>query len=207
MYLILILILIYHRTNTFLTSLRTTLLTLSSLPIPTISAISSLALGGGLELALATTLRVFASRAVVGLPETRLGIIPGAGGTYRLRHLVGEARALELILTGRRVSGEEAFKLRICERVVETGGGGGGDDARRVARGKVMDAAIGMAKEICEGGPGAVGAVLRAVRGGGAEAEGREYDGVLGFEDRDEALRAFGEKRMARFTGRRKGSG
>ena len=114
---------------------------------------------------------------------------------------------MELILTGRRVSGEEAFKLRICERVVETGGGGGGDDARRVARGKVMDAAIGMAKEICEGGPGAVGAALRAVRGGGAEAEGREYDGVLGFEDRDEALRAFGEKRMARFTGRRKGSG
>lgn len=193
-----------HRTNSFLHSLRTTLTTLSYLPIPTISAISSIALGGGLELALATTLRVFASRAIIGLPETQLGIIPGAGGTYRLRHLVGEARALELILTGRRVSGEEAFRLGICERVVETGAG---EEAKSVARGEVLDAAIGMAKKICEGGPGAVGAVLRAVRGGSAEAEGRQYEGVLGFEDRDEALRAFGEKRKARFTGRRKGSG
>ena len=193
-----------HRTNDFLSSLRHTLTTLSSLPIPTISAISSIALGGGLELALATTLRVFASRAIVGLPETRLSIIPGAGGTYRLRNLVGEARALELILTGRRVSGEEAFRLGICERMVETGGG---DDAKRVGKAKVLDAAVEMAKEICEGGPGAVGAVLRAVRGRSAEAEGREYEGVLGFEDRDEALKAFGEKRMARFTGRKKGTG
>ena len=118
---------------------------------------------------------------------------------------MGEARALQLILTGRRVSGEEALWMGICERVVETGGGG--DDGKRVGREKVLDAAIEMAKEICEGGPGAVGAVLRAVRGGSAEAEGREYEGVLGFEDRDEALKAFGEKRKARFTGRRKGSG
>lgn len=111
---------------------------------------------------------------------------------------------MELILTGRRISGEEAFRLGICERVVETAGGG---EAKRVAREEVLNAAIGMAKEICEGGPGAVGAVVRAVRGGSAEAEGREYEGVLGFEDRDEALRAFGEKRKPRFTGRRKGSG
>ena len=193
-----------HRTNQFLHSLRSILHTLSSLPIPTISAVSSIALGGGLELALATTLRVFASSATIGLPETRLGIIPGAGGTYRLRHLIGEAKALELILTGRRVSGEEAYRLGICQRVVETDGG---NNAKRVAREEVLDAAIGMAKDICEGGPGAVGAVLRAVRGGSAEAEGREYEGVLGFEDRDEALRAFGEKRKAKFTGRRKGSG
>ena len=118
---------------------------------------------------------------------------------------MGEARALQLILTGRRVSGEEALWMGICERVVETGGGG--DEEKRVGREKVLDATIEMAKEICEGGPGAVGAVLRAVRGGRAEAEGREYEGVLGFEDRDEALKAFGEKRKARFTGRRKGSG
>ena len=111
---------------------------------------------------------------------------------------------MQLILTARRVSGEEALGLGICEQVVETGGG---DDAKTVAKAKVLDAAIEMAKEICEGGPGAVGAVLRAVRGGSAEAEGREYEGVLGFEDRDEALKAFGEKRKARFTGRRKGVG
>ena len=112
---------------------------------------------------------------------------------------------MELILTGRRVSGEEGFRLGICERMVEMGGGGG-DDAKRVARGMVLDKAIEMAKEICEGGPGAVGAVVRAVKGGSAEAEGREYEGVLGFEDRDEALKAFGEKRGVSFTGRRKGS-
>lgn len=84
---------------------------------------------------------------------------------------------------------------------------GVGDNAKRFTRAKVLDAAFEMAKEICEGGPGAVGAVLRAVRGGSAEAEGREYEGVLGYEDRDEALKAFGEKRKARFTGRRKGVG
>ncbi|KAM0805240.1 methylglutaconyl-CoA hydratase mitochondrial precursor [Usnea florida] len=177
-----------EETTHFLTTLRTTLTTLSALPIPTISAISSLALGGGLELALSTTFRILASSALVGLPETRLAIIPGAGGTWRLRGLVGEQRAMEMCLTGRRVGGWEAGRMGICERVVDV-------------RGRVLEGAVGMAREICEGGPGAVGAVMRAVREGTGEAEGREYEGVVGMGDRDEALRAFGEKRKAVFRG------
>ncbi|KAL2039475.1 hypothetical protein N7G274_007747 [Stereocaulon virgatum] len=189
-----------EETNDFLRGLRSTLNTLSALPIPTISCISSVALGGGLELALATNIRVMASSATVGLPETRLAIVPGAGGTYRLRNLIGEAAALELVLTGRRIHGKEASRLGICERLVLT------DENVSNSRAKeqVLDAALEMAGQICEGGPGAVMAALRAVRGGREEAENEEYEGVLAWEDRDEALRAFGEKRGPKFTGRRK---
>src|ERR1700735_2465861 len=108
-----------NRTANFLENLRGTFAELSSLPIPTISAVSSLALGGGLELALCTHMRVLASTAQVGLPETRLGILPGAGGTYRLPALIGLGRARDLILTGRRVSAAEAYFLGIADRLVE----------------------------------------------------------------------------------------
>ena len=198
-------------TQAFLRDLRGTFSSLATLPIPTISAVSGFALGGGLELALSTTFRVFASTATVGLPETRLGIIPGAGGTYRLRELVGRAKAAEMILTGRRVGGREGKELGVCERLVV---GEGEEDGREVGvkmqgreeRERTIEAAVRMAVEICEGGPVAVGAALRAVgRGVGREFGGEEdraYEMVVRTRDRDEALRAFGEKRKARFTGR-----
>lgn len=186
----------FPRTRAFLHRLRHTFATLAGLPIPTLSAISSLALGGGLELALATTLRVFAPSAVVGLPETRLAIIPGAGGTYRLSALVGRARALDLILTGRRIVGTEAYRIGLCEWVAGVAEGMG----EREKRLSVLGHAVERAREICEGGPGAVGAVVRAVRGG-MEGEEREYEGLLGMADRMEALRAFQEKRGALFRG------
>jgi len=186
------------RTTAFLTSLRTTFTSISHLPIPTLSALSSLALGGGLELALTTHLRIFASTALVALPETRLAIIPGAGGTYRLPALIGRSRALDMMLTGRRVGGPEAYFWGLCERLVEVGEEEGMKGA--VAREKVLEGAVGVARGICEGGPGAVKAVLRAC-GRGEEVENREYEGVVGMEDRDEALRAFGEKRRPVFRG------
>lgn len=94
--------------------------------------------------------------------------------------------------------------MGVCERVVETGPQGwtGGKAWRRGVREKVLEGAVGLGREICEGGPGAVGAAMRAVREGTGEAEGREYAGVVGMGDRDEALRAFGEKRNAVFRGR-----
>lgn len=151
-----------------------------------------------MELALAITLRVFASTATVGLPETRLGIIPGAGGTYRLKRLIGEAQALELILSGRRINGREASELGICQRVQDT------DQIPTEAekREDTLGAAVELAQEICQGGPAAVGAALRAVKGGSEEVEGREYEGVVGTGDRDGALKAFGEKRKPVFRGR-----
>ena len=195
-------------TLNFLTSLRQTFNDLSSLPIPSISAISSIALGGGLELALASTFRIFSASATVGLPESRLGIIPGAGGTYRLRRLIGEARAMEMILTGRFITGAQAWAMGMCEKLVPddqtapeetTTAIGGGRGARREA---VLDAALETAIQICNGAPGVVGPVMRAVKAGNEQAENEEYDGILDTEDRLEALAAFYEKRKPVFRGR-----
>ncbi|RYP11278.1 hypothetical protein DL765_007830 [Monosporascus sp. GIB2] len=208
-----------EETAEFLANLRNTFSTLSALPVPTISAIASLALGGGLELALSTHFRVLASTATVGLPETRLGIIPGAGGTYRLPALVGLPRARDLVLTGRRVSAPEAYFLGLADRLVEvvpederdavggaadgdaTSGSGPGGMPERARRAALAEA-VRMAGEICEGGPVAVRAALQAVNWAREEVENAMYERVVRTEDRDEALAAFKEKRKPVFKGR-----
>ncbi|RDL32565.1 ClpP [Venustampulla echinocandica] len=195
-------------TEAFLSNLRSTFTSLSLLPIPTISAVSSLALGGGLELALCTHLRVFASTAQVALPETRLGIIPGAGGTYRLPGLIGLGRARDLVLTGRRVSAAEAYFLGICDRLVEVVPGEeevgeqGNKELMRRAGEEVLREAVRVAGEICEGAPTAVRAGLKAVNYAREDVENQMYESVVGTEDRNEALAAFKEKRRPVFKGR-----
>ncbi|PWY64674.1 methylglutaconyl-CoA hydratase mitochondrial precursor [Aspergillus eucalypticola CBS 122712] len=191
-----------EETAEFLYNLRSTFRNLSELPIPTISAVSSMALGGGLELALSTHLRVFGSSCMVGLPETRLAIIPGAGGTYRLPSLIGVNRARDLILTGRRVSGPESYFIGLCDRLVEVLPEE--EEKEGVAREKVLTESIKLALEICEGGPIAIKQALKAVSEfqRGEEAENEAYDGVIGTEDRYEALKAFAEKRKPVFRGR-----
>ncbi|KAK1833489.1 ClpP/crotonase-like domain-containing protein [Podospora conica] len=205
-----------EETAAFLLSLRTTLTSLSTIPIPTISAISSLALGGGLELALSTHFRVLTSNAVVGLPETRLGIIPGAGGTFRLPALIGVPRARDLIVTGRRVTAAEAYFLGIADRLVEVAPqteaqakewegmdeGARGKAMLALARRTALSEAVRMAGEICEGGPVAIRAALKAVSEPGEAMEASMYQRVVATEDRDEALRAFSEKRKPSFKGR-----
>lgn len=197
------------RTDAFLLNLQSTFTALSSLPIPTISAISSVALGGGLELALCTHFRVLASTAQVGLPETRLGIIPGAGGTYRLPGLIGLSRARDMILTGRRVSAPEAYFLGIADRLVQVvpdEAAKDGQEEIKVDMGKARDEtlkeAIKLAGEICEGGPVAIRAALNAVQWAREEVENKMYQRVIGTEDRNEALKAFREKRKPVFKGR-----
>ncbi|GME34616.1 Mitochondrial methylglutaconyl- hydratase protein [Neofusicoccum parvum] len=189
-------------TAEFLTKLRGAFSSIAQLPVPTISAVSSLAFGGGLELALTTHLRVFSSNAVVALPETRLGIIPGAGGTYRLPALIGLGRARDLVLTGRRVAGPEAYFLGLCDRLVQVLPEEIG--AEGVARKKVLDEAVRVAMEICEGAPIAIRAGLAAVEGcaGGEAVENQMYEAVVDTEDRYEALAAFREKRKPVFKGR-----
>ncbi|QSZ32019.1 hypothetical protein DSL72_001588 [Monilinia vaccinii-corymbosi] len=193
-------------TQTFLHKLRSTFTKLSTLPIPTISAISSVALGGGLELALCTHMRVLASTAVVGLPETRLGIIPGAGGTYRLPALIGVGRARDLILTGRRVGGPEAYFLGIADRLVEVkedeGEGEGKGDLMKRAKEAVLKEAVELAGTICEGGPVATRSALTAVGWAREDVENDMYGRVVGTEDRNEALVAFREKRKPVFKGK-----
>lgn len=189
-------------TKEFLTGVRKSFTDLENLPIPTISVVSSYALGGGLELALSTTLRVFASTAVVGLPETRLAIFPGAGGTYRLPRVIGLDKARELILTGRRVGAIEALSLGICNRLVEVSEA----EAKRegVARTKALDVGLALARQICEGGPIGVQQALVAVNDWQRGEEGmlRPYKAVTESEDRNEALKAFEEKRKPQYQGR-----
>ncbi|KAJ5808333.1 Methylglutaconyl-CoA hydratase [Penicillium riverlandense] len=189
-------------TEAFLEKLRATFSALAALQVPTISAISSMALGGGLELALCTHLRVFGSSSVVGLPETRLAIIPGAGGTYRLPSLIGVNRARDMILTGRRVSGPESYFMGLCDRLVEVLPEEGAQEG--VAREKVLRESIKLAQDICEGGPIAIKQALKAVQGFmlGEVSENRAYEGVIQTEDRYEALRAFAEKRKPAFRGK-----
>lgn len=93
---------------------------LDNLPIPSIALINGYAFGGGLELAMACSFRLASPRAKMGLPEVKLGLIPGYGGTQRLPRLVGTARALEMIMTGRTVSAEEAERIGLVNQVVES---------------------------------------------------------------------------------------
>ena len=155
-----------------------------------------------MEIALCTDFRVMASTASVGLPETRLAIIPGGGGTYRLPALIGPNRARDLILTGRRVSGAEAYFMGLANRLVEVTEEQ--KTAPGVARGLVLEQAVEMAHVICEGGPVAIRAAIQALDGWeqGEKSENAAYDVVIPTDDRTEALKAFGEKRKPTFKGR-----
>jgi methylglutaconyl-CoA hydratase len=141
------------------------------------------------------------STASVGLPETRLAIIPGAGGTYRLPALIGETRARDLILTGRRVAGAEAYFLGLADRLVQINEDQKGPG---VARGLVLEQAVDMATTICEGGPVAIRAAAQALNTwrAGEPSENAAYEIILPTEDRMEALKAFGDKRKPVFKGK-----
>jgi methylglutaconyl-CoA hydratase len=151
-------------------------------------------------------MRVLASTAQVGLPETRLGILPGAGGTYRLPALIGLGRARDLILTGRRVSAAEAYFLGIADRLVEILPEEGKEEEKGElmtrAKEEVLREAVRLAGEICDGGPVAIRSALKAVGYAREEVENEMYERVVGTEDRNEALVAFREKRKPVFKGR-----
>ncbi|KAE8374112.1 ClpP/crotonase-like domain-containing protein [Aspergillus bertholletiae] len=186
-------------TMDFLTELRRVFSKLASLPIPSIACVSGLALGGGLELALCCHLRVFSGHAVVGLPETKLAIIPGAGGTHRLPRVVGPSHALDMILTGRRVKAVEAAQMGLCNRLVFSGEMDCADPG--AVRRLTLANALSLAHDICAGGPVAVRAALSALAMANEEAENAAYSSVLGTSDRAEALHAFQAKRSPQYLG------
>jgi enoyl-CoA hydratase/carnithine racemase len=168
---------------------------LERVPKVTIAAINGFALGGGCELALACDLRFAAADARLGQPEIRLGVIPGAGATQRLPRIVGEARAKDLILSGRRVDAAEAASIGLVTRVVEPG--------------SVYEAAVREAATFASGPTRALGAAKAAIhawRGAdahaGLEAERGAFCDVFATADRREGMAAFLAKRPARFEGR-----
>jgi len=167
---------------------------LDRLPILSIAILNGVAMGGGLELALACTFRIAVPGARMALPEIKLGLIPGYGGTQRLPRLVGEARALELILTGRVVEAEEAFRIGLINRIVE---------------GDPVTAGIAFAREMTRHGLPALGFARDSVRsaaqvplGEGLKIEAQLSTLAYRTHDAEEGLRAFLEKRPPKFEDR-----
>ncbi|MFZ5889880.1 MAG: enoyl-CoA hydratase-related protein [Myxococcota bacterium] len=173
---------------------------LDTLRVPSVAAINGIALGGGLELTLACDLRVARDTALLGLPETSLAIIPGAGGTQRLPRIVGRAKATELILLARRLTAAEALHVGLVHHVVSAAEAATADD--------FVTRVFEYVQPIVHGAPIAQAAALRALRAAhlpldqGLAAELKAYEACLHSEDRREALQAFQEKRPPQFKGR-----
>jgi enoyl-CoA hydratase len=168
---------------------------LAELPMPTIAAIEGDALGGGLELALCCDLRIASERARLGMPEVRLAVLPGSGGTQRLPRLVGPARAKELILTGRIISAHDAERIGLVNQVVPAG--------------EARTAADAVASEIAERGPLAVREAKRLIDAApdvdldaGLAAELDASERIFTTEDMVEGATAFFDKRPPTYRGR-----
>jgi enoyl-CoA hydratase/carnithine racemase len=162
---------------------------------PVIAAINGYALGGGLEIAMACTLRIASEKARVGQPEINLGIIPGFGGTQRLARLVGEGRAMELVLTGNQIEARQALQMGLINRVVPAE--------------KLLEEARALAGKIISKGALAVRYAMEAVHHGlqltlaeGLNLEANLFGLCCATEDKNEGTRAFLEKRQAEFRGK-----
>lgn len=168
---------------------------LARLPMPTLAAIQADALGGGLELALCCDLRVADERAKLGLPEVRLGVMPGSGGTQRLPRIVGPARAKQMILMGEILSAAEAEAIGLINRVAPSG--------------QAVEVASTMAETIASRGPVAVREAKQAIDSAGdlpldeglaAELDASER--VFSSRDMLEGAKAFFDKREPDFRGK-----
>ncbi|XP_072808834.1 methylglutaconyl-CoA hydratase, mitochondrial isoform X3 [Vicugna pacos] len=182
----------------FVSKIRAVINEIANLPVPTIAAIDGLALGGGLELALACDIRVAASSAKMGLVETKLAIIPGGGGTQRLPRAIGMSLAKELIFSARVLDGQEAKAVGLISHVLEQNQEG--DAAYR----KALD----LAREFLPQGPVAMRVAKLAINQGmevdlvtGLAIEEACYAQTIPTKDRLEGLLAFKEKRTPRYKG------
>jgi enoyl-CoA hydratase/carnithine racemase len=166
---------------------------LAAIRTPLIAAVSGYALGGGCELALACDMIVASESAEFGQPEILLGIIPGGGGTQRLARVLGKQRAMELVLTGRRIDAGEAERLGLVNKVAK----------------EWLDAALELAGVVAQRPPLAVRFAKQAVLAAdetplaaGLEQERRLFELAMATEDRVEGMTAFVEKRPPEFRGR-----
>ena len=162
---------------------------------PLVAAVSGFALGGGCELAMTCDIILSAETARFGQPEINIGVIPGAGGTQRLTRAVGKARAMEMVLTGRMITAEEALRMGLINRIVPVE--------------SLLDEAQTLAKEIASKPPLAVRlakeAILKSMDGSleaGLEFERKNFYMLFATEDQKEGMKAFTEKRKAEWRGR-----
>ena len=178
----------------FIFTIRNLFTSIEQLNKAVIAAVNGVALGGGTELALACDIRIASMNASMGLTETRLAIIPGAGGTQRLPRLVGKGKAKELIFTGQRIGAEEALNIGLVNKICEP------ED--------LLDECKKMAAMICETGPIAIEQAKYAINYGieadlhtGLALESNAYWVTIPTEDRLEGLAAFREKRKPVYKG------
>jgi len=178
----------------FIFTIRDTFTAIEQVRVPVIAAINGFAFGGGMELALACDIRIASSNAIMGLTETSLAIIPGAGGTQRLPRIVGIAKAKELIFTARRLDAKAALEIGLVNRVVEPA--------------ELLQAALEIAREIAKNGPIGVAQAKFAINFGmeaslgvALPLESKAYEATIPTKDRLEALAAFAEKRKPVFKG------
>jgi E-phenylitaconyl-CoA hydratase len=162
---------------------------------PMIAAINGAALGGGLEIALACDLRIASENAIFGMPEVTLGLIPGWGGTQRLPRIIPSAKAAELLLTGKPISAQEAYRIGLINKVVPYS--------------ELMPTAKGIAETICRRAPLAVRAAKQAMLQGidvsledGLKLERKLNDSLVNTEDFEEGCQANIERRQPVFKGK-----
>lgn len=185
-------------TERFVNKLRNVLKQIEQLPMPSIAALDGVALGGGLEMALACDLRTAAKDTKLGLVETRLAIIPGAGGTQRLPRVVNVALAKELIFTARVFNGQEAKEMAVVNHAVE----------QNATKDAAYLKAVQIAEQILPNGPIGIKMSKKAIDKGvqvdlstGYAIEEACYAQVLPTKDRLEGLKAFAEKRKPVYKG------
>lgn len=170
---------------------------IEALNLPTIALIEGYALGGGLELALACDMRLASSDAKMGFPEINLGIMPGAGGTVRAPRLIGEAKAKELIFTGRVISAAEAETIGLINRAVQ---------------GNLLRQGMELAEQLASKAPCAISTAKETIAKGltapdkysAVKAEGEAWAALFNTKDQEEGMRAFIEKRKPQYTGEQK---
>ena len=179
----------------FIFTIRSLFTSIEQVNKAVIAAVNGIALGGGTELALASDIRIASNNARMGLTETRLAIIPGAGGTQRLPRLVGKGKAKELIFTGQQLDAQEALKIGLVNKICE--------------QKDLWDECKKMAGMICETGPIAIEQAKYAINYGmetdihtGLAIESNAYWVCIPTEDRLEGLAAFKEKRKPVFKGK-----
>jgi enoyl-CoA hydratase len=163
-------------------------------PKPTVAAVNGFCLGGGCEIAMACHMRVASEAAKFGQPETKLGLLPGYGGTQRLPRLVGKGRALQLLMTSEIIDAQEAYRIGLANKVVPAD--------------QLIETTRAMLKTILANGPLAVAACIEAVNAGydltldeAMTLEATMFGLLAATEDKREGTRAFLEKRPAKFTG------